>query len=139
MIIESRSVEETIEIGKKFAEKLSIGDVICLEGDLGAGKTHFVKGVAEFFNINADKVSSPTFTLINEYPGEIPIYHFDCYRLETEQQALEIGVEEYLYGDGISIIEWPSKIKGLIPKDAIQIEIKHLDSSKRSINILDHS
>lgn len=139
MIFESNSVEETIEIGKKFAENLSIGDVICLEGDLGAGKTHFVKGVAEFFNIKADKVSSPTFTLINEYSGEISIYHFDCYRLETEQEALEIGIEEYLYGDGITIIEWPSKIKGLIPTDAVQIQIKHLESSKRSINILDHS
>tara|TARA_R110002124_G_scaffold219424_2_gene385319 strand:+ start:2606 stop:3025 length:420 start_codon:yes stop_codon:yes gene_type:complete len=139
MKFESNSVEETIEFGKDYAPNLKAGDVVCLEGDLGSGKTHFVKGIASFFDIEAEKVSSPTFTLINEYAGAIPIYHFDCYRLKTEQEALEIGIEEYLYGDGISIIEWPSKIKGLIPEDAIQIEISHQGESKRSIYILDRS
>jgi len=139
MNFESNSVEETIQIGKEFAKKLGIGDIICLEGDLGVGKTHFVKGVASYFGINTENVSSPTFTLINEYLGKIPVYHFDCYRIYKEQEALEIGIEDYLYGDGISIIEWPSKIKGLIPKDAIKIEFKHTGASKRSINILDYS
>ena len=139
MILESNSVVETIDFGKDFAKNLEVGDIVCLEGDLGAGKTHFVKGIASYYGINTEKVSSPTFTLINEYSGSIPIYHFDCYRLKSEQEALEIGIEEYLYGDGVSIIEWPSKIKGLIPKDAIQVEIKHNGTSKRSINILDHS
>lgn len=139
MKFESNSVEETIRIGKNYAPNLKIGDVVCLEGDLGAGKTHFVKGIASFFDVEAEKVSSPTFTLINEYEGKIPIYHFDCYRLKTEEEALEIGIEEYLYGDGISIIEWPSKIKGLIPENAVQIEIHHQGDSKRSIKILDRS
>tara|TARA_R110000868_G_scaffold306734_4_gene568169 strand:+ start:38836 stop:39246 length:411 start_codon:yes stop_codon:yes gene_type:complete len=129
----SSSVEETITFGKEFAKELSVGDVVCLNGDLGAGKTHFVKGIASFFGVNEGRVSSPTFTLINEYHGTIPIYHFDCYRLENEQEALEIGAEEYLYGDGISIVEWPQKIGNLIPENAVWITIKHSGDSEREI------
>ena len=139
MKFKSSSVKETIEFGRKFAEELNAGDVVCLEGDLGAGKTHFVKGIASGFGINQEKVNSPTFTLINEYYGETPIFHFDCYRLKTIQEALEIGIEEYLYGEGVSVIEWPSKIKELIPENAIQIEIKHTGTSERSILISDRS
>ena len=139
MKFKSSSVKETIEFGRKFAEKLKAGDVVCLEGDLGAGKTHFVKGIASGFGIDKEKVNSPTFTLINEYYGEIPIFHFDCYRLKTIQEALEIGIEEYLYGEGVSVIEWPSKIKELIPEYAIQIEIIHEGTSERSILISDRS
>jgi tRNA threonylcarbamoyladenosine biosynthesis protein TsaE len=139
MKFESNSVEETILFGEAFAKKLTPGDVVCLEGDLGAGKTHFMKGIASYFGISKDKVNSPTFTLINEYSGSIDLYHFDCYRLKSEQEALEIGIEEYLYGEGVSVIEWPSRIKSLIPNDAIFIEINHQEGSKRSINILDHS
>lgn len=139
MKFKSNSVKETIEFGRKFAEELKAGDVVCLEGDLGAGKTHFVKGIASGLGIDQEKVNSPTFTLINEYFGEIPIFHFDCYRLKTIQEALEIGIEEYLYGEGVSVIEWPSKIKELIPEYAIQIEIKHEGTSERSILISDRS
>lgn len=139
MKFESNSVEKTIAYGKEFAKGLKVGDVVCLEGDLGAGKTHFVKGIASYFEIDTEKVNSPTFTLINEYSGRIPIYHFDCYRIKSEQEALEIGIEEYLYGEGVSIIEWPSKIKGLVPDGAIKIEINHQGESQRSISILDHS
>ncbi|OAN61741.1 tRNA (N6-adenosine(37)-N6)-threonylcarbamoyltransferase complex ATPase TsaE [Balneola sp. EhC07] len=139
MKFKSSSVKETIEFGRKFAEELKAGDVVCLEGDLGAGKTHFVKGIASGLGIDQEKVNSPTFTLINEYFGEIPIFHFDCYRLKTIQEALEIGIEEYLYGEGVSVIEWPSKIKELIPEYAIQIEIKHEGTSERSILISDRS
>ncbi len=131
MVFESNSVSDTIAFGKQFAEKLNSGDIVCLEGDLGAGKTHFVKGVASYFGIDKSTVNSPTFTLINEYHGKISVYHFDCYRLKSEQEALEIGAEEYLFGDGVSIIEWPSKIKNLIPEDSIKIKIKHKGDSKR--------
>ncbi|HCI69867.1 MAG: tRNA (adenosine(37)-N6)-threonylcarbamoyltransferase complex ATPase subunit type 1 TsaE [Bacteroidetes bacterium] len=135
MKLRSNSVNTTIKYGREFAKSLNIGDVVCLEGDLGAGKTHFVKGVASYFGINEEKVNSPTFTLINEYSGDIPIYHFDCYRIKSFYEAIEIGIEEYLYGDGVSIIEWPSKIKDLIPDNAIKIEIKHTGASERSILI----
>jgi|TARA_R100001015_G_C4467941_1_gene52594 tRNA threonylcarbamoyladenosine biosynthesis protein TsaE len=128
-------VEETIRVGFEFGKQLEAGDVVCLDGDLGAGKTHFVKGVASYFGINPEKVSSPTYTLIHEYSGELPVYHFDCYRLKHEQEALEIGAEEYFYGDGVCLVEWPKRIEGLIPEEAIWIEISHLSDSKRKINI----
>ena len=132
---ESSSVNETIRIGFEFGKQLQPGDVICLDGDLGAGKTHFVKGVASFFGIDPEKVSSPTYTLIHEYSGDLPVYHFDCYRLKQEQEALEIGAEEYFYGDGVCLVEWPKKIEGLIPEEAIWIEMSHLPEDKRKIII----
>ncbi len=131
----SSSVEETISIGFRFSEHLKPGDVVCLDGDLGAGKTHFVKGVGSYFGVNEDTVSSPTFTLIHEYQGRIPVYHLDCYRLEDEREALEIGAEEYFYGEGISLVEWPNKIKALIPEEAIWVKISHLPGAKRKIVI----
>lgn len=133
--LESTSVEETISAGRNFAASLKPGDVVRLEGDLGAGKTHFVKGVASYFEIDESDVSSPTFTLINEYNGSVPVYHFDCYRIEHEQEALEIGAEDYLYGNGISLVEWPEKIQGLIPVKAIKVQLKHLSENKREILI----
>lgn len=131
----SSSVEETIQAGMEFGKQLEAGDVVCLDGDLGAGKTHFVKGVASYFGIAPEKVSSPTYTLIHEYSGDLPVYHFDCYRLKHEMEALEIGAEEYFYGDGVCLIEWPEKIGSLIPEDAIRIEIKHRSDTKRAIII----
>lgn len=139
MEFKTTSVLETIEAGKKFAEQLQAGSIVRLEGDLGAGKTHFVKGVASFFGISEQEVSSPTFTLIHEYEGKVPIFHFDCYRLKSEQEALEIGIEEYLFGDGVTLIEWPSKIDGLIPEDSVSVEIKHSGETERTILISDRS
>lgn len=133
--IESSSVEETIKAGFEFGKQLEPGDVVCLEGDLGAGKTHFVKGVASYFGIDPESVSSPTYTLIHEYSGDLPVYHFDCYRLKSEQEALEIGAEEYFYGEGICLVEWPGIIDSLIPEEAIRINISHVSDSKRSIHI----
>lgn len=129
----STSVDETIQAGFEFAKQLKAGDVVCLDGDLGAGKTHFVKGVAAYFGIQADKVNSPTYTLINEYSGSLPIYHFDCYRLEQEKEALEIGAEEYFYDEGVCLIEWPRKILSLIPEYATWIKISHLKGFQRKI------
>ncbi len=137
MIFESNSVEETIDFARKFAERLHPGSVVCLVGELGAGKTHFMKGIASYFGVKDSAVSSPTFTLINEYKGTTPVFHFDCYRLEDEQEAVEIGVEEYLYGEGISIVEWPNKMSGLLPEESIFIEIKHAGDSQRIIHILE--
>ncbi len=132
-IHQSRSVEETIDIARKYAETLQSGDVVCLKGDLGTGKTHFVKGIADFFHFDMSNVLSPTFTLINEYSADLPIYHFDCYRIENETEALEIGVEEYFFGEGVSLIEWPEKIPGLIPQHAKTVEIRNLNNNLREI------
>lgn len=120
----SRSPAETISAGKKIGKKLKAGDIVCLEGDLGAGKTHFVKGIAEALEINPQEVLSPTYTLIHEYEGTLPLYHFDCYRMESPREALEIGAEEYFYGEGICVIEWPERIASLIPAAALWITIE---------------
>ncbi|MCG8374833.1 MAG: tRNA (adenosine(37)-N6)-threonylcarbamoyltransferase complex ATPase subunit type 1 TsaE [Balneolales bacterium] len=131
----SSSVLETIQFGAKFASGLNPGDVVCLKGDLGAGKTHFVKGIASFFGVKTEQVQSPTFTLINEYSGTLPIYHFDCYRLKNEREALEIGAEEYFYGEGISVVEWPQKVGNLLPPECVWVTITHVGEHQRNIEI----
>ena len=131
----SESVEETKRIARHFARNLKPGDVVCLKGDLGAGKTHFVKGMAVAFGIDESEVQSPTFTLINEYLGSKPLYHFDCYRIESVGEALEIGAEEYFYGDGVSVIEWPERIQEIIPPEAVWITITTLAPTKRKFVI----
>lgn len=129
----THSEEETLELARRFSENLGPGDVVCLEGELGAGKTRFVKGMAQHFGIDPADVQSPTFTLINEYNGRIPLYHFDCYRMNRLEEALEIGAEEYFYGEGVSVIEWPKLIASIIPEGAHWIEITAIGPSERKI------
>jgi len=129
------SPDETITRGEGFVSSLQAGDIVCLQGGLGAGKTHFVKGMAEGLGIESSEVSSPTFTLINEYDGDKLLYHFDCYRMESPREALEIGAEEYFYGDGITVIEWPERIESLIPPEAIWIFIEAPDKNTRKFVI----
>lgn len=131
----SESEEQTKKIASEFAEGLKMGDIVCLEGELGAGKTHFVKGMAAAFDIDESEVLSPTFTLINEYEGSLPLYHFDCYRMESVKEALEIGAEEYFYGEGVSVIEWPDRIREILPPEAIWITITSLAPTKRKFVI----
>lgn len=118
----SNSREETIKLAYDFAKKLKIGDIVCLNGDLGAGKTAFVSGVASAFGYKG-YTSSPTFTLINEYKADIPIYHFDVYRIKYSDEMFDIGIDDYLFGDGICIIEWPEKIRDILPENTININI----------------
>ncbi len=129
----SHSVIETEKLAEEFSRDIKEGDIICLSGDLGAGKTHFVRGFVKGFGLPADVVSSPTFAIINEYDGEVPIYHFDCYRLEHVSEALEIGSEEYFYGNGVSIIEWPEKIREILPDYTIDIRILVTGKEEREI------
>lgn len=129
----THSPEETIAKGRKLSASLNPGDIVCLEGGLGAGKTHFVKGMADGLGIDPDSVQSPTYTLIHEYEGEggLALYHFDCYRMKSPQEALEIGAEEYFYGEGICVIEWPERISALIPAGALWISITAPDKKTR--------
>lgn len=129
----SLSEDETYKIAKEFAASISSGDIVCLKGDLGAGKTHFVRGFVEAMEIHRDEVSSPTFTIINEYDGTIPVYHFDCYRLKHYSEALEIGAEEYFYDDGVCIIEWPERILELLPEGCIFISMEVTGKKERTI------
>lgn len=131
----SHSEKETMDLAKTFAKSVDVGDIICLEGELGAGKTHFVKGFVSAFGIDPDDVTSPTFSIIQEYHGEISVYHFDFYRIKKKEEALEIGVEEYFYNDGICIIEWPDRVKDLIPEQSKFIKIKQTGPETRSIQM----
>lgn len=129
----SNSPDETKNIAKKIAENLKSGDVISLSGELGAGKTAFVKGVADYFGFSGD-VTSPTFTLVNEYDGEnITLYHFDAYRLEKANTDELDWIDDYLFGDGICLIEWAEFINPILPKNTVYIEISKLSEDSREI------
>jgi tRNA threonylcarbamoyladenosine biosynthesis protein TsaE len=122
----SNSAEETAAFGRERAGNLSAGDVIALVGDLGTGKTQFVKGLVAGLGSDA-AVTSPTFTIVHEYVGgRLPIYHFDFYRLENRNSVSGLGVDDYFFGDGVSVIEWADRFRDLIPDKAqwIFFEIK---------------
>ena len=123
MIIETNSDKDTFEFGKQIGEKAEPGTVICLDGDLGTGKTVIAKGIAAGLGIK-EPVSSPTFTVIKEYTeGRLPFYHFDVYRIEDPLEMDEIGYEDYFYGNGVTVIEWSDMIKELIPEKAMKIRL----------------
>ena len=130
----SASADETIALGRTVAAALRRGDVLALCGDLGAGKTHFVKGLAAGLSASAS-VTSPTFTLIHEYPGgRLPLIHFDFYRLEDEDEALKIGLDEYLEGDGACVLEWADKVPALLPPHTRWLRFTHRDDGARVID-----
>ena len=132
----SKSVEETVEIGAKFAKGLKRGDCVALIGDLGAGKTVFTKGVAKGLGVkNARYVNSPTFVIIKEYEGRFPLYHFDLYRLDGHSGNDFMNYEEYFYGDGITVIEWADKIRELLPDGYWEVSLKATDEKRRDIKI----
>ena len=130
----SNSAEDTINIGKKIGSSLTKGTVIAFKGTLSAGKTTLTKGIAESLEID-EVITSPTFTLVSEYEGKLPLYHFDVYRLDTVEDFFNIGSEEMMYGDGVCAIEWSEKIESALPKDAIIIEIEILTPETRKITI----
>lgn len=124
MIYESTSAEMTAELGRKIGMALNPGDIICIDGNLGVGKTVFTQGVAEGLGIT-ESVCSPTFTLVQEYhEGRIPLYHFDVYRISGPWDMDDLGYEEYFYGDGVCMIEWGSMIDELLPANTIFIKIE---------------
>ncbi len=128
MIIESYKAEDTYNLGKRLGERAEAGEVYCLLGDLGTGKTVFTQGFAKGLGIE-EAVSSPTFTIIQEYEeGRLPFYHFDVYRIEEIEEMDELGYEDYFYGSGVCLIEWSNLIEEILPKDPTVITIeKDLD------------
>lgn len=123
MIYETNSEKGTFELGKNLGEQAKAGQIFCLNGDLGVGKTVFTQGFAKGLGIE-ENVNSPTFTIIQVYEeGRIPLYHFDVYRIGDPEEMYEIGYEEYFFGEGVCLIEWSKLIEELIPEEAINIEI----------------
>ena len=124
MVFETYSEKETFELGKKLASTANSGDVFTLEGDLGCGKTVFSKGFAKGLGIE-ENISSPTFTIVSEYTsGKMPFYHFDVYRISDESEMDEIGFDDYIYGNGVCLIEWANIIKDILPQDVIEVSIE---------------
>lgn len=124
MLIETFNYEETFEYGKTLGEKAKRGDVFCLSGDLGVGKTVFTQGFAKGLGID-EPVNSPTFTIVQEYnEGRLPFYHFDVYRIGDVYEMDEIGYEDYVYGDGVCLIEWAELIDEILPEEYTQIIIE---------------
>ncbi len=127
----TKSEKETNKVAANFAKTCKKGDVVLLFGDLGAGKTVFSKGFVSAFSKSA--VTSPTFTIINTYEGKIPVYHFDLYRIEDEGELDLIGIQDYLYGDGICLVEWPERAQNVFPKNSKKVEIKKRGDNVREI------
>ena len=136
MVLQTKSVSETIRLGKRIGHLLRSGDVVALVGELGAGKTQFIKGLAAGVGVGKTTyVSSPSFTLINEYAGKVPFYHLDLFRLEREKEAEELGVEDYFQSEGIAAIEWADKIFSLLPIEILFIHILHTGKNTRTLEI----
>lgn len=134
MKITVRNLKDTEKLGKIIARCLDKGAVICLDGDLGVGKTSLTQFIAKEFCVK-EHIVSPTFAIIKEYKGKLPFYHMDVYRIESEDDMYDLGYDEYIYSEGVTIIEWSGLIKGILPKERTDIEIKRVDDEKREINI----
>lgn len=132
ILIKTKSAEETEQLGERMAGFLLPGDVLTLEGDLGAGKTTFTKGLAKGLGIKR-VVNSPTFTIIKEYEGKLPLYHMDVYRLEESDE--DLGFDEYFSGGGVTVVEWASFIKDMLPQDYLAIKITLADEQEREIEL----
>ena len=131
----SDSVDATIEFGAKLAALLGPTDVVALSGDLGAGKTHLSKGIGSGLGADPDLINSPTFVLLQQYAGTIPIYHFDTYRLSDAAEFEDLGGIELLEHDGVCLIEWPERIDELLPERTIHLKIEATSEEQRSITI----
>jgi tRNA threonylcarbamoyladenosine biosynthesis protein TsaE len=131
----SNSPAETKAIGRQLAEHIDIGSVLALKGELGSGKTLFVKGLVAGLHSNMD-VTSPTFTILHEYRGgRLPVYHFDFFRVEDRQSVARLGLDDYFFGDGVSVIEWADRFPEFIPEQARWILVEIKSETQRAITL----
>ena len=130
----THSADETTALGYKIGKKLKKGDIIAMQGTLAAGKTTITKGIAQALDIS-EEITSPTFCLISEYYGKMPLYHMDVYRLDGTEDFINLGVDDMLYGHGVCIIEWSEKIMDELPKNTIILRILPQDDNSRKIEI----
>ena len=133
-MIESRSPEETHAVGVRLAERLGPGDVVALTGELGAGKTCFTQGLARGLGVTG-RVVSPTFVLVNEYRGRLPVHHVDAYRTESLTELLDLGLDELFSGDGVTVVEWADKLLPLLPARTIHVHIEGVGDEPRIVTI----
>lgn len=131
----SNSEEETRKFGRNLAKQLKEKDVVCIYGELGAGKTCLVKGIVDGLGLTTEYVRSPTFAIINKYNGKSPVYHLDFYRIESASEIEELGIDEFSGKEGITLIEWPEKIVKYLPETRWEIKIDVLGENKRSFNV----
>jgi tRNA threonylcarbamoyladenosine biosynthesis protein TsaE len=137
VVLSSGSPEQTYTWGTVLGTLLGRGDVLALVGELGAGKTTFTQGIVRGLGVAEDHyIGSPTFTLINEYEGRVPVYHLDFYRIESPSEVVHLGLEEYLDGDGVAIIEWADKIAALLPEEHMMVRLAYVDCSVRTLDIM---
>lgn len=130
----SNNETETKDIGRRLGEKLKRGDTVCLFGDLGTGKTTMVKGIASVFGIKERDITSASFTIIAEYDCPIPFYHIDLYRLNPGDTS-GLGLEDYLGGDGVSVIEWADRAGNDVPENSFRVHLRHIENDRREIEI----
>jgi tRNA threonylcarbamoyladenosine biosynthesis protein TsaE len=133
-MVKSRSEDQTRAIGREIGKKLKPGDIVCLYGELGTGKTTMVKGIASSMGIDEREITSPSFTLISEHHGTFPLYHIDLYRLDRKSVS-PLGLEDYLYGEGVSVIEWAERADHVIPENIIRVKITYAGDTARDIEV----
>jgi tRNA threonylcarbamoyladenosine biosynthesis protein TsaE len=121
---DTQSAAETARAAEEFARRLRTGDLVAFIGELGSGKTTFIRGICRALQVSAE-VTSPTFTLIHEYYGSMPVYHFDFYRVINPVEIIRLGCDEYFYGDGICLIEWADRVADYLPENRFEVHLKH--------------
>ena len=130
------SPERTWEIGRLLGKLLEAGDTVCLFGDLGAGKTNLAYGIARGLDVREQYITSPTFTFVNEYPGRVPLYHIDLYRLKGPDELENIGFDEYLESDGVTVIEWAERAEDELPVERLSVYLSSVDEKSRELGFL---
>jgi tRNA threonylcarbamoyladenosine biosynthesis protein TsaE len=131
----SHSEAQTERVGMRLGQLCQAGDLICLEGDFGAGKTRLARGIGKGLGV-AEPITSPTFVLVNEHraPGKsLRFYHIDVYRLSSTQEMLGLGIEDYVYGDGVCVIEWAERAREILPRECLWVFLRHIDESRRGL------
>lgn len=136
MKLDLPSLAATSLLGRRLGSMCEPGDVVCLGGDLGAGKTTLAQAIAEGAGVNErEYVNSPTFAILHEYSGKIPIYHMDFYRLGSSEEIVGLGLEEYIYGDGLALIEWYERAEDLLTESALEIHLRYIDETSREVTL----
>jgi len=130
------SPEQTWQIGQLIGKLLDAGDTVCLYGDLGAGKTNITYGIAQGLDVQEQYITSPTFTFVNEYQGRVPLYHIDLYRLKDPDELENIGFEEYIESDGVTVIEWAERAEDELPVESLNVYLTYVDEKSREIGFL---